>query len=69
MRMSLRSSGDVLVLLTEDEAKGVADALSSRLEDRVGFQGPGYHLHLETADGVELTLGVLDSPDEDSTRE
>ena len=67
MRMSLLSSGDVLVLLTEEEAKGVADALRGRLESRVGFQGPGYHLHLETADGVELTIGVLDSPDEGST--
>ena len=51
---------DVWVFLTEREANEVARALRSRLEGEAGYQGPGYHLHLEDDEGLELTIGVLD---------
>ena len=51
---------DVSVFLTEREADEVSRALRSRLEGEAGYQGPGYHLHLEDDDGSELTIAVLD---------
>jgi hypothetical protein len=63
MRINVRQAdgvSDVSVFLTEDEADSVARALRSRLEGATGYEGPGYHLHIETADGSELTIGVLD---------
>jgi hypothetical protein len=63
MKISIREAeghSGVLVFLTEREADGVSQALRSRLEGKPGFQGPGYHLHLEDDDGSELTIGVLD---------
>ena len=51
------------MFLTEAEAEGVAGALQSRIEGKEGFRGPGYHLHLEEANGSELTIGVLDEPE------
>jgi hypothetical protein len=62
MRMTIRQGegwADVWVFLTEAEADGVARALRSRLDGEPGYQGPGYHLHLED-DAGELTLAVLD---------
>jgi hypothetical protein len=38
-------------------------ALRSRIKGEEGFRGPGYHLHLEEANGSELTIGVLDEPE------
>jgi hypothetical protein len=67
MKMNTRQSGDesadVSVFLTEEEAYGLAKALRSRLDGDEGYRGPGYHLHLEAADGSELTIGVLDEPE------
>jgi hypothetical protein len=63
MKLSIRQAegiSELLMLLTEREADGVAQALRSRLEGKAGFQGPGYHLHLEDGEGSELTIGVLD---------
>jgi hypothetical protein len=54
------SASDVWVLLTERETEGVARALRARLEGEAGYQGPGYHLHLEDGEGSELTIAVLD---------
>ena len=62
MKISIRQAeghSDVAVFLTEREADGLSQALRSRLEGKPGFQGPGYHLHLEGED-AELTIGVLD---------
>jgi hypothetical protein len=50
---------EVLVVLTEREADGVARALGSRLNGESGYQRPGYHLHLED-DGGQRTIAVLD---------
>ena len=52
------------VFLTEAEAEEVASALRSRIKREEGFRGPGYHLHLEEANGSELTIGVLDEEPE-----
>jgi hypothetical protein len=52
---------DVSVFLTEREADGVAQALRSRVEGEAGYEGPGYHLHLEDGEGSELTIGFLDA--------
>jgi hypothetical protein len=63
MKITVRqteSRSDVVVYLTEREAEGVAQALRSGLEDKAGFRGPGYHLHLEDAEGSELTIGGFD---------
>lgn len=65
MRITVRQSedgvSDVLVILTEHEADGVAHALRSRLNGEPGHRGPGYHLHLDAEDeGSELTISVLD---------
>jgi hypothetical protein len=63
VEISVRRKGttsDVLVLLSEAEAEGVASALRARLEREPGHQGPGYHLHIEDGNGSEFTLGVLD---------
>jgi hypothetical protein len=63
MKMTIRQAegfADVAVFLTEDEAASVAQALSSRLDGKNGYRGPGYHLHLEDGQGSELTIGVLD---------
>jgi hypothetical protein len=63
MRIDVRQAGgisDVSVFLTEREAAEVAKALRFRLDGDVGYQGPGYHLHLEDGEGSELTIGVLD---------
>ncbi len=43
----------------EREADGVARALGSRLNGEPGYQGAGYHLHLED-DGGQRTIAVLD---------
>jgi len=63
VRPSSDGTSDVSVFLTEAEAEGVAGALQSRIEGKEGFRGPGYHLHLEEANGSELTIGVLDEPE------
>jgi hypothetical protein len=63
MKINVRQAqgvSDVSVFLTEREAEGVAKALRSRLEGEAGYEGPGYHLHLEDGEGSELTIGVLD---------
>jgi hypothetical protein len=63
MRLSTRQSGDaadVLVLLTEPEAQEIVQAIGSRLDGETGYRGPGYHLHLESDEGSELTIGILD---------
>ena len=67
MKMNTRHAGDgpadVWAFLTEEEADGLANALRSRLDGNNGYRGPGYHLHLEAADGSELTICVLDEPE------
>ena len=67
VKLTVRSSSDeisdVWVFLTEAEAEEVASALRSRIKGEEGFRGPGYHLHLEEANGSELTIGVLDEPE------
>jgi hypothetical protein len=63
MKMTIsqgEQSAEVLVLLTESEADQVARALTGRLAGEAGFRGPGYHLHVESDAGSELTIGVLD---------
>jgi hypothetical protein len=63
MKINVRQAegvSDVSVFLTEHEADGVAKELRSRLEGEAGYEGPGYHLHLEDGEGSELTIGVLD---------
>jgi hypothetical protein len=63
MKINVRQAqgvSDVLVCLTEREADEVAKALRSHLEGEAGYEGPGYHLHLEDGEGSELTIGVLD---------
>jgi hypothetical protein len=50
----------VLVYLTGREAADLQQALQRRLEQREAYRGPAYHLHIEDADGNELTVGVLD---------
>jgi hypothetical protein len=63
MKINVRQSegrSDVSVFLTEREADEIAHALRSRLDGAEGFQGPGYHLHVEDGQGSELTIGVLD---------
>ena len=63
MKINVRQAqgiSDVSVFLTEREADGVAQALRSRLEGEAGYEGPGYHLHLEDGEGSELTIGVID---------
>jgi hypothetical protein len=64
MRMTIEQRegwADVWVFLTEADADGVARALRSRLDREAGYQGPGYHFHLEDDEGSgEFTLGVLD---------
>jgi hypothetical protein len=60
VRQSSEGVSDVVVLLTEREADGLARALRARLEGEAGHRGPGYHLHLDDGAGSELTIGVLD---------
>jgi len=63
MKINVRQAqgvSDVSVFLTGREADGVAKSLRSRLEGEAGYEGPGYHLHLEDGEGSELTIGVLD---------
>jgi hypothetical protein len=63
MKINVRQNGgrsDVSVFLTEREAEDIAQALRFRLDGKEGFRGPGYHLHVEGAEGSELTIGVID---------
>jgi len=63
MKINVRSAEgvlDVSVFLTEREADDLAQALRFRLQGEAGYEGPGYHLHIEDGEGSELTIGVLD---------
>ena len=51
---------EVLVYLTLAEARELKEALQNRLDEREGFRGPAYHLHIEDDEGRELTVGVFD---------
>lgn len=64
MRITVRSAAgvsEVSVLLTEREADDLARALRSRLQREPGYEGPGYHLHIDDGEGSELIIGVLDA--------
>jgi hypothetical protein len=60
-----RSEGldSVLILLTPKEADELSVALRRRLDKQEGFRSPGWHCHIEDADGNELTVGVSDEDD------
>jgi hypothetical protein len=48
---------DVWVYLTPDEAREILQAFQFWAEEREGFNGRGWHMHL-TDDGRELTLAI-----------
>jgi hypothetical protein len=51
---------DVWVYLTPDEAREILQALQAWSEEREGFNGRSWHMHLTDAD-LELTLAIRPS--------
>jgi hypothetical protein len=55
---------DVWVYLTPDEAREILQAFQAWSEEREGYDGRGWHMHLTDAD-LELTLAI--DPADDGT--